>query len=700
MAMTAGRLGRLALCLAALPLLGLFYVRYVPFVGPFQAALVPILLAVSGLTLANPVWGTLAFVFAFPLINNLPYFFGLGEPLPMAPTALVLALCYLWAWLIRAAVLPPSRGKQQGLDRPLLMFVALVTVSGLVTFFRYFDFPPLRSDGFYELTTNMHRVSSGGAAMSVVFTSLCFLTGFAVFGVLRTTLRRPGLPRNALFAFSASAGLAVIFSFVQKFLDLKLGNNPLSISAVLINGTFKDAMSFGGFLGIVAPVFLAAIAWSRKACRPAFIGLFLASAGAILFTGSKSGLLIYAAASGFTAVLLIVLRPGNRGGRGVGNPGGGKRLARTVLVLAGGALLLWAGGRKAGLWKWMGTSASLSRLSALARDFNWEKILIVRADTLWPISVAMTRDYPLTGVGVGGYIIEMSNYAADMKLTAGTPESAENLPLHIVSELGLVGLLIAAWILLEIGRKIVSQWKSLASEPRDRFFLIGLAGGIFSFILVSQVHTFIWSYEIHYTFWLLVALVYGPGREGASDPGENKPAVPVRKSFVRRVAFPAVLLVFSAVHLWNSTHSLSLESRAVKYGFKQDFGFYQQEKTADGRDFRWTGKHAGTELVVEETRLEISLLASNPDIAERPVRVRVFLVKPFFREKRLLGELAIKDSDWQTREFALAPEDVGKIALLLFKVDRTWVPQKALRVPDPRHLGIAVGPIRFLPPRP
>jgi hypothetical protein len=73
----------------------------------------------------------------------------------------------------------------------------------------------------------------------------------------------------------------------------------------------------------------------------------------------------------------------------------------------------------------------------------------------------------------------------------------------------------------------------------------------------------------------------------------------------------------------------------------------------------------------------------------------VFLIRRFFREKRLLRELTIATSDWQTYTFAFSPEDIGRSAILLFKVDRTWAPQKALHVPDPRRLGIAVGPFRF-----
>lgn len=693
----AARAAYAGLSLAALPLLGLFYARYVPLVGAYQAALGPVLAAVFAATLIRPFRGTLLFIFAFPLVNSLPYFFGLAEPLPMAPAALVLGLAFLFAYVLRAAVVPPALPVPSPVSRPLALFAALVAASGLIVFGRYAGFFPFVADGVYEWTVNAHGVSAGGGIMSVVFTALSFLTGIGLFAVLRSTLGSRDRARKAILALAAGSGLSLVFGVVQKLADPRLGNNPTSIAGGLINGTFKDALSFGAFLSMAAPVFLGAAMWMKKAERVLFGGLYIGAAVVILFTGSKSGLLAFMVSSVFTVVALVVF-----GQTGVpGAKGRARRwLAWAALGAILGAAMLLGINRQGGLWKSLENTASLGRLLIHARNFSWQSLLINRGDILWPVAIAMIRDYPLTGVGVGGYIIEMSNYAADRGLKYGTPESAENLPLQIGSELGLAGLLVAAWILWEIGRRIAGQWKAPGSEPRDRFLLIGLTGGLFAFALNGLVHTFIWSYEIHYTFWLLAALVFALRDDRRAAAGQAEPARAVRKSPAVRILFPAAILLFSAVHLWNSTHSLSLESRAEKYGFKQDFGFYRQEKAPDGRDFRWAGKRAGTELLVEKARFEVPLMASHPDLAKRPVKVEVFLVRRFFKEKRLLRELTIAASDWRTYEFTLSPADVGRSAVILFKVDRTWVPQKALHAPDPRRLGIAVGPIRFLQPRP
>lgn len=155
-----------------------------------------------------------------------------------------------------------------------------------------------------------------------------------------------------------------------------------------------------------------------------------------------------------------------------------------------------------------------------------------------------------------------------------------------------------------------------------------------------------------------------------------------------------VVIIFGGVHLWNSTHSLSLAARTRELGIKQEFGFYKWEKTDDGRRFRWTKSCAGMELEIEQKLMEIALLASHPDIEKRPVTVRIYLVKDFFKEKRLLDELVLEQSIWQTYGYSL-PEEVGEKVILLFKVSRTWNPQKRHGTPDPRSLGVAVGQIRW-----
>ena len=77
---------------------------------------------------------------------------------------------------------------------------------------------------------------------------------------------------------------------------------------------------------------------------------------------------------------------------------------------------------------------------------------------LWREALAMARDYPVSGVGAGAYILELPNYyAKDTTFSSTFTEewkrvaSAENLPLHLSAELGLTGLLALLWLLAALG---------------------------------------------------------------------------------------------------------------------------------------------------------------------------------------------------------------------------------------------------------
>ena len=323
-------------------------------------------------------------------------------------------------------------------------------------------------------------------------------------------------------------------------------------------------------------------------------------------------------------------------------------------------------------------------------------MLIGRADTLWKLAVPMIKDYPLSGVGIGGYIIESSNYSKIYKTPLGVPESAENYLLQVGSELGLMGIFLVLWIFWEILKQMRRSSLQIPSSDRSKFILIGAIAGIFSFLVIIQAHTFIGSYEIKYTFWLLIGLIYSFGRIGAENKKEQEKSIKQNLFSSKGLKISSIVLIvlFAGVHLWNSTHSLSLKSRTEQLGLRQDFGFDKLEKTRDGREFRWTRSYGGLTLKIEKPVIEIPLLASHPDIRKNPVTVKIFLVKDFFKKEKLLDEIILKDSNWKTYEYSIS-EEVNQEVILLIKISRTWNPLKTIGTADPRNLGVALGRIKF-----
>jgi len=653
-----------------------FYVKYVPLIKPFQIALVPPLVLVFILTALDLRRGTLSFIFLFPLINNLPYFFGIFEFTPHAPTALVLFLFYFFGWLVRRAFGQPGPPPSDPILKPILLFSGILLASGIITFFRYANFYPFRSDGLYELTTNAFGVTAGGAIQSVILSLLLYLSGFAFFLILRQCGQERNFFSKIIVTFCLSSSVSLSFGLIQHVHDLGLGNNLVSKGLGLMNATFKDAMSFGTFLAMAIPLLIGVCLAHKGILRIFALLLLLVSAYLILFTGSKSAFL------SLIPTLIIFLFFAVKA----------RRVSPTALLilLLVAVLVFYAVVLENALPEGIAQSKTFVRL----KDFG--SMLAVRTGALWKIALSMTRDFPLTGVGLGAYIIETSNYAAAMKLNIGIPETAENLLLHIGAELGIVGVLLTLWMLWEIAKQIKKRYQGIPSRSPSKFIILGAAAGILAFWINAQTHTFIGSYEIHYAYWLLVGLVFAQCDSGeetaggnAREPGQKRA---VGRRFKRWAALAVVL--YGGLHLWNSTHSLSLKSRTEMLGLNQDFGLSQPEKTKDEREFRWTRRYGGVTIKIEKPVIVIPLLASHPDIQANPVKVKIELTDDFFNKTKLLGEIILRESVWEEHTFAL-PQEMNKKVILLLKVSRTWNPLKATGAPDSRDLGVALGKIGF-----
>jgi O-antigen ligase len=648
-----------------------FYLKYVPLVRSFQMALVPVLLAAFILTAVRREWGVLFFVFCFPLINSLPYLFGIYENTPHAPAALVLFLVFFLGWLAggRRPGLRPALGYP--MFRPLILYLGIVAASGLITFLRFSDFFPFRTRGIYEFIVNVHGVRAGGALMSDVFSLLNYLTGPLFFAMILPLLASPRFVKKVLVSLSFAAALALGFSLLQRYYSLSLGNTPLFIRFNQINATFKDANSFAAFLtGFVPPALGMALSFRR--------GVKWFSASLVVFSlfvfpavGSRASL-----AALFVALLGFALLAASGGGWPIK-----KKL--IYVALSGFAIASLLGL----LLAFQSRSALVKRiapgLGLFSEDLTVDQFFNKRL-RLWSAAWAMVKAYPLTGVGLGAYIIELPNYLQSLGMPLKRSDSALNYPIHVAAELGLVGLLLVVWVAAAVLKQLGMSWRS--RSPDARFLLAGVLGGIAAFGVNFMFQTYVGSFDVKYTFWLLLALALAMGGGGTLPARGEKPG----RRFV--ILGLTLVLVFGAVHFWNSSRSLSLEARTADLRIKQDFGLDRVEKTTDGREFRWTGRRAGLTVTVLGPTLRVPLLASHPDISRHPVRVRVYQVEGFFRGKRLLSDITIRDGLWQTYTLSL-PGESGREVFLFFEVSRTWNPQKALGVRDPRNLGVAIGKI-------
>lgn len=147
-------------------------------------------------------------------------------------------------------------------------------------------------------------------------------------------------------------------------------------------------------------------------------------------------------------------------------------------------------------------------------------------------------------------------------------------------------------------------------------------------------------------------------------------------------------------------------------------GFYAWETEADGTRFRWTRRWASQPVTVpprrREVTLSISVRATHPDIAARPVGLTLYwgareiaretLVNAQWRDLRVTIDTsagpAVGAMVEGTAGAAETPEGQDRpsatAGVLTFEVDRTWSPRTRGLSADGRQLGIAVSDIRWV----
>jgi hypothetical protein len=653
-----------------------FYLRYVPLVRGFQAVLLPLLVAVLVLTIRSHRWGLLFFVGLFPLINNLPYLFRIFPDTPHAPTALVLFLVFFWGWLFRFGLQPRLGIMQNRISRPFLLFALIVLFSGIITFLRFTNFFPFLSYHFRDLMVNVYGVRAGGAVMSTLFSALSYLSGFLFFLVIVTTVQTREFLKKILRLLSLSVLLSFLFGLFQNFHSLELGNTPFFITMGRINSTFKDPNSFGLFAAALIPIFLGFSIKDKKG-RPFWIILLLLALIVFPPIGSRSAMLGLVFGSALFLFLALL-------GSQISSK---RRWTYVSLVLVGVCVV-------AGIFLVVAKGSNLylriqQNLNQVLDPSTLNQVVDIGRVEFWRTALQLIGHYPVSGVGIGAYIIELPNFTVLRGYAAGHTDSAENYFLQVTAELGVLGLLAVIWLFFEVMRMLFRNRSRLSREDPDRFLYFGIISALAVVFINLFFHSYIGAFDVKYLIWLLVGLAFRfPEKNGAAQKTSFSCSQPVR------ITLGLVLIAFAVSQLWDATHTLSLKQAALRFDWEQNFGLYHGEVDQEGQKFNWTRREAGISFENTRETVLIPLRASHPNIQKIPVKVRIFQTDSVFRNPELVGEVELRSSRWRFFEFSPGGLSDKRIFLML-EVDRVWQPWKAQGVPDKRWLGIAVGEIDY-----
>ncbi|GEM_PF-6592208 len=692
-----------------------FTYRYVPLVPGYLAVLVPILLFLTIRTALDEKKGLVAFSFLFPLINCVPYFFGLGEGLPLAPAALCAFLAFYLGKLVGGFRTRIGAG---GLDRnliegggavgktrqdstddgriglPLTLLAAWGWISAVVAFLRYMDFFPLAASGIHELQVNAAGVTTGGARMSVVFAAASLLAGIAMFGVYKRACADGGMRNRLVGAMAVAATIAFLFGLLQKVLASPPGNTSYWRELGQVNATFKDPNSLAAFIAAFLPV-LIAFAVSCKGWRRATL-IAVGCAGIILLplSGSRSGI----AAIGVAAAAFL-LEAFWRAGR---------KTRIKVSAVAAAIVLAFV------LW-----NTVIVHDSSLAERIGWS-LYQLKEETapgdffnhrlaLWDGARRMFREAPLTGIGLGAFIVQFPDYLQVKPGEERFTDTALNLAFQIGAETGMIGLALTLLFLAALMRRMARVFREAASgKPRD-WISIGAVSGLAAFFFLFLFHTYAASYEIQFLFWFLAAVVFA-GTSGTAAEAAIGSSADMRKTAEQRGVWEAssaasanrsgsatnagpislttsvsvgsdrsaaeevfkraggvsrrpahrwvkygaagALLAGGMIFLFFSLGPYSISVRAERGGWKLEYGLYAEEPDAEVGAFRWTTGEAGFSLAGraggegEGGRIELMLRALNPDLNRRPVSVKIYSANKHFRKIAEIGSATLRDTSW------------------------------------------------------
>ena len=180
-------------------------------------------------------------------------------------------------------------------------------------------------------------------------------------------------------------------------------------------------------------------------------------------------------------------------------------------------------------------------------DTDWFAAHLGSRPAMWKGGMALVAKAPVWGLGLGSFPVEYTSvypleYAAH-ELWSPVVLKAHSLPLHIVAELGIVGLAFAAALIFFAARTANAAARS--AHRRERILLRGLVCGCLGMLAQGLVGMPLHYIEGYVNLVLAVALIGGLSNSWRrpTPPGDESPSL-------IRYAAPVVLVALCIVSAW------------------------------------------------------------------------------------------------------------------------------------------------------
>jgi hypothetical protein len=461
-------------CLWAVPLASLVHVSGITWTFP------ALLVVLAAWTIWRPAAGLLIFALVLPLAFGLV----IVADLPLAPARVVESalLAVLIGWAIRAALRPAETRERSRLALPAASMALLVAVSAMVSALTQFNG---MTDALHAIWRHLTVDSlSGGGAVRGLSASFRWLEVLALCVMAEQTMRKARSWAPLIVAGWLGAGAAVAAQTVVRVAQATLSRGEgwrgaLDVFQHTRFGAIYDDLNAAGSL--FALLLIAAVLFTLSRRRWVF-GVAAVPVLFIALTGTQSRAAVASALLVFGAVASLALwRRGH---------------VRLTVALAVGVIVL-------------SVPVAIARGST---HVSAGAALSSRVE-MWRVSLKMTAEDPMFGVGAGQFQSASRDYLTDAFIAsfpeASSGENAHNNFLQVLAEFGMIGLVCFVWLL-------VAAFRPSADAPSAE--RRALMAGLSAFLLSALFGHPLLIYDIAVGFFLAVGMMAGLGSAPAAPP--------------------------------------------------------------------------------------------------------------------------------------------------------------------------------------
>lgn len=707
-ARNASRLIRLLCLLLFGGVLAIVWHVYAPgsWGHPVYMACLYVMAGMLVMTLIHPFVGLLLLALGAPLLPAIPLYLQGGEPYPIV---LFAGCAFVIGWCARGVWRPHPLRAFPGMTC-FGLFLVIVAIAGLASLLRYFPPWQWQMEEWRSLIVNHKEMRAEDALRYVVFVIL----QYGVFGAIIlcgvTEIRR-------LYARGFAAGSWLIWTlmiagvvasavtYYQYHHDVTFVANTsyFWIRLRRVNGTCSDPNAFGGFISLcivlaVARIFFSGSYTKIRALLSRLIALLMCIiyVFAVAYSGSRSGLLailmslsvaLFIIGVYYAHVLCEYFRIPIK-----------IRVLAAVIVCSAAAACIWylptLISRADERLHVTRESTSLAR--RIKRDFRlFQRDRSVvgmlhdeRRLLYWRYARNCMQRYPLTGIGLGSYVIELPNLTAAAHERLYRTDNACNYYLHHGAETGYPGLIMLGgfYFFLFVGIAIAAYRHRHDISRLHMMTAFALALGAYLCVLIFGVHTL--ADESNTAFALVLAAC-------AAIVAEEGGMVRVRRAGKIGVALAIFFLL--CVYIWsvynvNTRGSLQNERRRAIYALPTATGWYATEHW-HGVHFplRWMQETAVETIPHRNAVLKIPMISTLPSCDETPHRADIYLNGIHARRVEFTTP-----GEWKMIRVPVTYADpfitgFSPRTTVRIEVDRTWVPAEVTGEADTRRLGLAIG---------